>query len=44
MSHALDCAVCKQLSIETEPLDVPLETKALTRMPLARVDHRTVSG
>ena len=38
----IDSRVCQQLGIETEPLDVPLDTKALIGMLLARVDQRTV--
>ena len=38
----IDNRVCQQLGIETELLDVPLDTKALNGMLLARVDRRTV--
>ena len=38
----IDHTVCRQLGIETEALDVPRRTTALTGMPLAKVDRRTV--
>lgn len=37
----IDGAVCLQLGIETEPLDVPLETKALNGMLLATINQKT---
>lgn len=37
----VDRKVAKQMGIETEPLDCPLEAKALNRMPLTLVKHRT---
>lgn len=38
----IDTGVCNQLGIDTEPLPVPLEIKALNGMLLARVEHQTV--
>ena len=38
----IDSRVCQQLGIETELLDVPLDTKALNGILLARVDRRTI--
>lgn len=37
----IDSAICQQLGIETEPLDVPLKTRALNGMLLATIDHKT---